>query len=57
MEEVINTNVYGISRTADAFNALLDPVEGRIVNVTSAAGPNLVAKCSEERKKFFLNKV
>jgi len=38
-EEIINTNLYGPRRMCEAFMPLLDPAEGRIVNVGSGAGP------------------
>ncbi|MGI9287053.1 MAG: SDR family NAD(P)-dependent oxidoreductase [Pseudomonadales bacterium] len=50
--EVMNVNVHGIQRTSEAFAPLLIP-GGRIVNVTSAAGPNFVAKCDSQRQDFF----
>jgi NAD(P)-dependent dehydrogenase (short-subunit alcohol dehydrogenase family) len=37
----------------EACLPLLDPSSGRIVNVTSASGPSFVARCSEERRRFF----
>jgi NAD(P)-dependent dehydrogenase (short-subunit alcohol dehydrogenase family) len=38
-----------------AFLPLLDANTGRIVNVTSAAGPSFVATCSPEMQRFFLD--
>ena len=32
---------------------LLDPVEGRIVHVASASGPNFVARLPEAQKAFW----
>lgn len=55
LEEVLNVNTWGVRRVCDAFLPLVDPSEGRIVNVTSAAGPNFVAKCSLERQRFFVD--
>ena len=40
----------GLHRVTSAFLPLLDPAGGRVVNVTSAAGPNFVSKCSPERQ-------
>jgi NAD(P)-dependent dehydrogenase (short-subunit alcohol dehydrogenase family) len=52
---MLNTNALGVRRVCEAFLPLLDPNGGRIVNVTSAAGPNFVATCSAERQRFFLD--
>jgi len=55
MRAVLNVNTRGVARVCSALLPLLDRERGRIVNVTSAAGPNFVAECSEERKRFFLD--
>jgi carbonyl reductase 1 len=55
MRDVVEVNTCGVRRVCEAFLPLLDPKRGRIVNVTSAAGPNFVASCSPERRKFFLD--
>merc|ERR1719436_2200259 len=47
----MNTNLYGPKRMCEAFLPLLDPAEGRIVNVGSGAGPLYVGSCSAEMKK------
>ena len=39
---MINTNIYGTKNMTDAFLPLLDPNEGRIVNLGSGAGPMYV---------------
>ncbi len=52
VSQVLNVNTRGIHRVCSAFIRLLGD-GGRIVNITSAAGPNFVAKCSAERKVFF----
>jgi NAD(P)-dependent dehydrogenase (short-subunit alcohol dehydrogenase family) len=52
LADVFQVNTFGIRRVSEAFLPLLDPRRGRIVNVTSAAGPNFVAACSPERQKF-----
>jgi len=54
-QEMMQTNLVGIKLVSDAFIPLLNQTSGRIVNVTSAAGPMFVAKCSEERQNFFRN--
>lgn len=53
LSATLNVNVLGIRRVCEAFIPLLDPAAGRIVNVTSAAGPNFVDGCSPERQRFF----
>jgi len=55
MESVLQVNVRGIQRVCAAFIPLIDPKHGRVVNVTSAAGPNFVSGCSKQRQHFFLN--
>jgi NAD(P)-dependent dehydrogenase (short-subunit alcohol dehydrogenase family) len=52
LAEVLNVNTRGIHRVCRAFLPLLAP-GGRVVNVTSAAGPNYVAECSPEWQAFF----
>ena len=52
---VLGTNALGVRRVCEAFLPLLEPQGGRIVNVTSAAGPSFVATCSAERQRFFLD--
>ena len=55
LKSVIEVNTLGIRRVCEAFLPLLDASDGRIVNVTSAAGPNFVATCSPVRQRFFLD--
>ncbi len=55
LEATLKTNVLGIRHVCDAFLPKLDPNGARIVNVTSAAGPSFVSKCSEEKQRFFLD--
>ncbi|MDJ1018372.1 MAG: SDR family NAD(P)-dependent oxidoreductase [Paracoccaceae bacterium] len=54
LDSVLNVNTRGIWRVCKAFIPLLAD-GGRIVNVTSAAGPNFVATCSPEKQAFFKN--
>lgn len=54
LEEVLNVNAYGINRVCRHFLPLVVN-SGRVVNVTSAAGPNFVARCSTEWQRFFTN--
>lgn len=50
---IVGVNTYGVRRTSEAFLPLLDRNKGRIVNVTSGAGPMFVAGCDDARKAFF----
>jgi NAD(P)-dependent dehydrogenase (short-subunit alcohol dehydrogenase family) len=50
---VFGTNTLGVRRVCEAFVPCIEPQGGRIVNVTSAAGPSFVATCSPERQRFF----
>lgn len=52
---VLETNVVGIHRVCESFLPLIEPGAGRVVNVTSAAGPTFVAACSPEWQRFFLD--
>jgi NAD(P)-dependent dehydrogenase (short-subunit alcohol dehydrogenase family) len=56
LRSVLEVNVLGIKRVCDAFLPLLNPSHGRIVNITSASGPNFVADCSPQRQAFFTDK-
>ena len=48
--EVLNVNARGPRRVCEAFASLL-AADGRVVNVSSAAGPSFIAGCSPARKK------
>ena len=52
MEKVLDVNTRGPHRVCEAFFTLVDDERGRIVNISSASGPNFVAACSEERQKM-----
>lgn len=52
-EEVINVNVRGPKRVDDAFLPLLDPKQGRIVQMSSGAASGCVSRSTPERIKFF----
>ena len=54
LAEVLNVNAYGVHRVCRQFVPLIR-TGGRVVNVTSAAGPNFVADCSAEWRRFFTN--
>ena len=53
LRAVLEVNTLGVRRVCEAFLPLLDPEQGRIVNITSASGPNFVAQCSPERQRLF----
>lgn len=55
LRTVLEVNTLGIRRVCEAFLPLLQPAGGRIVNVTSAAGPMFVNACSPERQRFFVD--
>jgi NAD(P)-dependent dehydrogenase (short-subunit alcohol dehydrogenase family) len=52
METVLAVNTLGVKRVCDAFIPLVEP-GGRIVNVSSASGPNFVSQCGPQWQKFF----
>lgn len=43
--DTLQVNVFGVHRVCAAFTSLIQPNGGRIVNITSAAGPSYVATC------------
>jgi NAD(P)-dependent dehydrogenase (short-subunit alcohol dehydrogenase family) len=55
LASVLGTNTLGVHRVCETFVPLIDSKAGRVVNVTSAAGPSFVATCSAERQRFFLD--
>jgi NAD(P)-dependent dehydrogenase (short-subunit alcohol dehydrogenase family) len=55
LAQVIEVNTLGVRRVCEAFLPLLDPELGRIVNLTSAAGPSFVATCSPEQQRFLVD--
>jgi len=52
----LDVNTRGVRRVCEAFLPLLDASQGRIVTITSAAGPSYVSRCSPERQRFFLGR-
>ncbi len=52
---VLEVNTWGIRRVCKAFVPLVDPSIGRVVNVTSAAGPMFVNGCSPERQRLLVD--
>lgn len=55
LRQVLDVNVLGVRRASESFLPLLEPKGGRIVNITSAAGPKFVSNCSTEWQRFFTN--
>ena len=55
LEDVLQVNVYGIYRVSNKFIPLIDEQKGRIVNITSAAGPSFVSTCSEKQRHFLVS--
>jgi NAD(P)-dependent dehydrogenase (short-subunit alcohol dehydrogenase family) len=55
LRAILEVNVLGVRRVSEALLPLLDPDGGRIVNITSAAGPNFVGACSRERQQLFVD--
>ena len=55
MKRVLEVNTRGPRRVCEAFLPLIDPQRGRIVNISSASGPNFVASCDEERRELLTN--
>jgi NAD(P)-dependent dehydrogenase (short-subunit alcohol dehydrogenase family) len=49
---VINVNTLGTRRVCEAFIPLLK-IPGRVVNVSSASGPNFVSQCTPRWQAFF----
>ena len=47
-DATLETNFYGARRVCDAFEPLLQPDGGRIVNVASASGPIYVAGLDDD---------
>jgi NAD(P)-dependent dehydrogenase (short-subunit alcohol dehydrogenase family) len=55
LSDVLEVNMLGVRRVCEAFIPRLEPRGGRVVNVTSAAGPSFVSTCSPERQAFFVD--
>jgi len=54
LRATIDLNSYGVLRVCEAFAPLIED-GGRIVQVSSAAGPSFVGKCSLEVQKFCID--
>ncbi|MEM8498936.1 MAG: SDR family NAD(P)-dependent oxidoreductase [Pseudomonadota bacterium] len=52
--QMLAVNVYGIKNVLDYFDKVMSAT-ARIVNVTSASGPNYVADCASDWQRFFLD--
>ena len=52
-EQMIATNVGGVTHMTNAFVPLIDPSCGRIVNLGSGGGPSFVNKLPTEQEKAF----
>jgi len=52
MGGVLDVNTLGVKRVCDAFVPLIER-GGRVVNVSSASGPNFASRCSPQRQAFF----
>mmetsp|Transcript_11229 Transcript_11229/g.12859 ORF Transcript_11229/g.12859 Transcript_11229/m.12859 type:complete len:278 (-) Transcript_11229:20-853(-) len=50
--DIIQTNLYGPKHVSEEFLDLLDPNEGRIVNLGSGSGPMYVGGCNIEDKRI-----
>merc|ERR1712228_1051514 len=54
LRATIDLNSYGVLRVCEAFAPLIED-GGRIVQVSSAAGPSFVGKCTLEMQKFCID--
>ena len=52
----VNLNTYGVIKVTEAFIPIVKSPGGRIVIISSAAGPNWVAKCSRDIQDLLVNK-
>jgi len=52
----VDLNTYGVVRVTEAFIPIVKSTGGRIVQISSAAGPNWVSKCSREIQDLLVNK-
>ena len=54
-KDTVDLNLYAVINVTEAFLPLIQD-QGRIVQISSAAGPMFVSKCSEDIQKMFVNK-
>jgi len=52
IEQVLDINTYGPRRVCRAVSPLVEHPDGRVVNVSSAAGPNFVADCKPDYQQL-----
>ena len=52
----VDLNIYGIVKVTEAFIPIVKSPGGRVVQISSAAGPNWVSKCSREIQDLLVNK-
>ena len=55
LQQILDVNVYGVHNVCSKFIPLLHPTDGRIVVISSAAGPSFVSRCSSQRKAFLID--
>lgn len=55
LESTLAVNTIGLRRVTEAFLPLLQPAGGRVVNVTSAAGPNFVSATEAKQRWQFVD--
>lgn len=55
LEPMLTVNVWGVYHVTNSFLPLMDVENGRIVNVSSSAGPSFIERCNEEHKKLITN--
>ena len=55
LTEIFETNVRGPHRVDAAFLPLLDQHNGRVVQISSGAASMCLQKCSDERRRFFVD--
>lgn len=51
-DEVLEVNTIGPKRVIDHFFEILQPDDGRVVNVTSASGPNYLSRCDRMTREI-----
>lgn len=56
VKAALDINIYGMKRVTKAFLPLLTKKGGRVVNISSAAGPNYVNRQSDEDKAWMASK-
>ena len=56
VEDVVRVNTLGPKYVLDYFYHLIEPDIGRVVNVTSAAGPNYLSRCNDRTRKILTHR-